>query len=79
MGINRAGGRGNCPDRHQIVIELAIEALERRRMFSARAEIRVARGSLFTEQAISRDLVASGRKKEISEIREFISTIVPDL
>ncbi|MXY66539.1 MAG: hypothetical protein F4Y85_15150 [Gammaproteobacteria bacterium] len=63
---------------NQLVIELAVEALERRKMFSREAEIRVARASLFTAQTIARDLVASGREKEIQEIRDFISTIVPD-
>lgn len=64
---------------NQLIIELALEALERRRMFSPEAEIRVARSSLFTAQAIARDLIAAGKEKEIQEIREFISTIVPDI
>ena len=69
---------GTALTANQLVIELAIEALERRRMFSPEAEIRVARTSLFTAQAIARDLIASGREKEVGEIRDFISTIVPD-
>ena len=34
--------------------------------------------SLFTAQAIARDLIATGRENDVEEIREFISTIVPD-
>lgn len=37
-----------------------------------------ARASLFAAQAIARDLIAAGREKEVDEIREFISTIVPN-
>ena len=63
---------------NQLVMELALEALERRRMFSPEAEIRIARSSLFTAQAIAWDLIAAGKEKEVQEIREFISTIVPE-
>ena len=40
--------------------------------------MRVARASLFTAQATALDLIAAGREKEVQEIRDFISTIVPD-
>lgn len=63
---------------NQLVMELALEALERRRMFGPEAEIRVARASLFTAQAIARDLIAAGKERDVQEIREFISTIVPE-
>ncbi|MDE2725165.1 MAG: hypothetical protein OXI59_17490 [Gemmatimonadota bacterium] len=69
---------GTALTANQIVIELAIEALERRRMYSPEAEIRVARASLFTAQAIARDLISAGKEQDIQEIRDFISTIVPD-
>lgn len=69
---------GTALTANQLVIELAIEALKRRRMFSPEAEIRVARSSLFTAQSIARGLIAAGKEKEIQEIREFISTIVPE-
>ena len=39
---------------------------------------KVARASLFAAQAIARDLIADGRKEEVQQIREFISTIVPN-
>ena len=63
---------------NQMVMELALEALERRRMFSPEAEIRIARSSLFTAQAIARDFIAAGKEKDVQEIRAFISTIVPE-
>ena len=60
-------------------MELAIEALDRRNWPSTETEIRVARATLFAAQAIARDLIAAGRQHEVDEIREFISTIVPDV
>ena len=70
--------KGTTLTANQLVIELAIEALERRRIFSPEAEIRVARSSLFTAQAIARDLTTAGKDKDVQEIRDFISTIVPE-
>ena len=63
---------------NQLVVELAIEALDRRQWPGTEAEIKVARASLFAAQAIARDLIAAGRENEVQEIREFISGIVPD-
>ena len=71
--------KGTRSTANQLVMELAMESLERRRMFSPEAEIRVARASLFAAQAIARDLIAAGKEKDIQEIRDFISTIVPDV
>ena len=70
--------KGTRSTANQLVMELAIEALERRKLFSPEAEIRVARASLFTAQAIAKDLIAAGKEKDIKAIRDFISTIVPD-
>ena len=75
--IERAA-QGTALTANQIVIELAIEALDRRDWPKTEAEVRVARASLFAAQAIARDLIAAGRENEVEEIREFISTIVPD-
>ena len=71
--------KGTRSTANQLVMELAMESLERRRMFSPEAEIRVARASLFAAQAIARELIAAGKKNDIQEIRDFISTIVPDV
>ena len=63
---------------NQLVVDLAMEALDRSEWPRTEAEIRVARASLFAAQAMARDLIATGREKEVEEIRDFISTIVPD-
>ena len=75
--IERAA-QGTALTANQLVIELAIEALDRRDWPNTEAEIRVARASLFTAQALARDLIAAGREHEVDEIRDFISTIVPE-
>jgi len=59
---------------NQLVIELAIEALDRRARPRTAHEVRLLRASMFTAQAIAR-LIADGR---VQEIREFIYAIVPD-
>ena len=63
---------------NQLLVELAMKALDRREWPGIEVEIRVARAALFTAQAIALDLIAAGRDKEVQEIRDFISTIVPD-
>ena len=63
---------------NQVLVELAMEALDRREWPATDTEIRVARASLFAAQAIARRLIADGREADVQEIRDFISTIVPD-
>ncbi len=63
---------------NQVLVELAMEALDRREWPGTETEMRVARASLFAAQAIARQLIADGREQEVQEIRDFISTIVPD-
>ena len=70
---------GTVYSANQLLVELAMDALDRRESLSPDAELRVARASLFAAQAIARKLIADGREKEVQEIREFISTIVPDI
>ena len=69
---------GTVYSANQLVVELAMEALDRREALGPQAELRVARASLFAAQAIARRLIADGRGDEVQEIREFISSIVPD-
>ena len=71
-----AQGTPHSPN--QILVDLAMEALDRREWPGTEVEMRVARASLFSAQAIALDLIAAGREKEVQEIRDFISTIVPD-
>ena len=75
--IERAA-EGTALSANQLVMALAMEALDRREGPPGVAELRVARASLFAAQALARDLIAAGREAEIQEIRTFISTIVPD-
>jgi len=75
--IERAA-RGSALTANQLVVVLAIEALDRRNWPGTEAEIRVARSSLFAAQAIFRDMKAAGREDEIDQILDYVSTIVPD-
>ncbi len=75
--VERAA-QGSILTANQLVIELAMEVLDRREWPRTETETRVARASLFTAQAIARDLIAAGREHEVQEIRDFISTIVPN-
>ncbi len=70
--------QGSALTANQLVMELAIEALDRREWPNTEAEIKVARATLFAAQVLARDLIAQGCENEVQEIREFISTIVPD-
>ncbi len=71
-----ARDRGISPNR--LIVDLVIEALDHGEWPRTEAEIRVARASLFTAQAIARDLISSGREGDVREIRKLISTIVPE-
>ena len=64
---------------NRFIVDRAMNALDRHDWPSTETEIRVARACLFTSQVIARDLVAAGREHEIQEIRDYISTIVPDV
>ena len=59
--------RGFSPNR--LIVDLVMEALDHGEWPGTETEIRVARASLFTVQAIARDLVAAGREGEIQEFR----------
>ena len=74
---NAARERDVSPN--QFIVSLAMEALDHHEWPRTETEIRVARACLFTSQAIARDLIAAGKEKDIQEIRDFISTIVPDV
>ena len=73
---NAAKERGLTANR--LLVEAAMEALDRREWPRTQAEIRVARASLFAAQVLARDMIAAGREDEVEEIRDSISTIVPD-
>ena len=71
-----AEGSPHSPN--QILVELAMEALNRREWPGTDTEMRVARASLFAAQAIARRLIAEGRESDVQEIRDYISIFVPD-
>ena len=64
---------------NQLLVELAIEALDRRQWPRTEAEIHLLRSAMFTAQAIARDMEAAGRGDEIADIARNISRIAPEL
>ena len=64
---------------NRLLAALATQWLENREWPRTDVQVQVARSSLFTAQAVARDMIAAGREKEIEEIRNLISTIVPDI
>ena len=64
---------------NQLLLELAMEALDRREWPRTEAEIHLLRSSMFTAQAIARDMTAAGRGDEIADIARNISKVAPEL
>ena len=64
---------------NQLLVELAVEALDRREWPRTEHEIRMLRSSMFAAQAIARDMIAAGRADEVEAIRLNISQIAPEL
>ena len=64
---------------NQLVVELALEALDRREWPRTEAEIHLLRSAMFTAQATARDMAAAGRGEEIEEIARAISKVAPEL
>ena len=73
-----AAARHRNTTANRLLAELATQWLEHREWPSTDVQIQVARASLFTAQAMARDMAAAGRGKEIKKIRRYISTIVSD-
>ena len=74
---NAARERNESPN--HLLVKLAMEALDRREWPRTELEIQLLRSSLFTAQAMARDMIANGRSEEIEEIRREISSIAPEL
>ena len=64
---------------NRLLVELATQWLENREWPRTDVQVQVARSSLFTAQAVARDMIAAGREDEVEQIRELISMIVPDI
>ena len=62
---------------NRLLAELAERWLEAREWPQSEVQIRVARASLFTAQAIALDMITAGRKNEVDQILEHVATIVP--
>ena len=64
---NAARKRNESPN--HLLVQLAVEALDRREWPRTELEIHHLRSSLFTAQAMVRDMIANGSKEEIEQIR----------
>ena len=76
--VETAARKRNESPNH-VLVQLAIEALDRHEWPRTELEIHLLRSTLFTAQAIARDMISKGRKEEIEEIRREISRIAPEL
>ena len=72
-----ADERGISPNR--LVVELTMEALERREWPRTEAEIHLLRSAMFAAQAIIRDMERAGHEDEIEQISRNISEVAPEL
>ena len=73
-----AAARDSDTTANRLLANLASQWLENHEWPRTEVQIRVARASLFTAQAIARDMIADGRKEDVEEILHYVSTIVPD-
>ncbi len=73
---NAAKERGLTANR--LLVELAMEALNRREWPRTEHEIRMLRSCMFTAQAMAHDMIAAGRDDEVEEIRRNISQVAPE-
>ena len=64
---------------NQLLVELALEALDRREWPRTGLEILMLRSCVFSAQVVARDMIAAGREHEVKEIEKSISTIAPKL
>ena len=63
---------------NNLLVKLAMQALDRHEWPRTELEIQLLRSTLFTAQATARDMIAGGREHEIDEIRREISRIAPE-
>ena len=76
--VETAARKRNESPNH-LLVKLAMEALDRREWPRTELEIHLLRSSLFTAQAMARNMITNGRTEEIEEIRQDISRIAPEL
>lgn len=68
--------RGATPN--QLLVELAVDVLDRREWPQNPLHIQMHRSCLLTAQAVAPDMIAAGRGEEVEAIRSEISRLVPD-
>ena len=69
---------GSALTPNQLVVELAMKALDRREWPHTGAEIHLLRSAMFAAQALIREMRAAGREHEIAEISRAISEVAPE-
>ena len=74
--VQTAAGKRNQSPNH-LLVQLAMEALDRRDWPRSELEIRLLRSTLFTAEVTARSMIAEGRENEVEEIRRKISRITP--
>ena len=72
-----AEARNTSPN--QLLVALAVEALDRREWPRTELEVQLLRSAMFAAQALARGMIADGRDEEVEQIRRSISDIVPEL
>ena len=72
-----AAGSSLTPN--QLVVQLAMKALDRDEWPRTEAEIHLLRSAMFTAQAAILDMRKAGREDEIAEISRAISEVAPKL
>ena len=73
---NAVGDSKQSPN--HLLVQLAMEALDRRESPRSELEIQILRSTLFTAQAMARSMIAEGREDEVEEIRREISRFVAE-
>lgn len=71
-----AEARNTSPN--QLLVALAVEALDRREWPRTELEVQLLRSAMFAAQALARGMIADGRAEEVEQIRRSISEIVPE-
>ena len=74
--LEKAAGE-NDTTANRLLAELAERWLDTTEWPKSEVQVRVARASLFTAQAIALDMIAAGRKNEVDQILDHVATIVP--
>ena len=74
---NAVGDSKQSPN--HLLVQLAMEALDRRDWPRTEFEIRLLRSTLFTAEVTARNMIAEGREDELKDIRREISRLAPSL